>query len=338
MKKILVVLPNWLGDVIFSVPVFINLKKEYPGASITCLAVPRVKDILECVAPVDQIIEYDEDGRHKTPFGKLGLIGCLRKEKFDSVFLLHRSLTRALLVFLAGIPVRVGYDEKGRGGFLTHKFKSNLNEQHRIDHYLDVIEKFGVKIEERKYSLNISAEIVEEVRLLKEKMGVRDDLFTIIINPGGNWDLKRWPIKNFVKLVTRLSDIADVQVILTGAPKDKELIEEILLDSNGKVIDLSGQTDLKILIGLMAQVDLVVSGDSGPVHMASAVGMDVLALFGPTRSEITAPRGSGNVRILQRNVGCNLQACYHLDCVDNICMQAISVEDVLHEIRQIKNK
>src|SRR3989338_11661837 len=110
MKRILVVNVNWVGDVIFSSPVFKALKKAYPDARISCLAVPRVKGILESIPYVDDIIEYDEKGKHRTPLGKLGLILRLRLRHFDGAFLLHRSLTRALFVFFAGISVRVGYD------------------------------------------------------------------------------------------------------------------------------------------------------------------------------------------------------------------------------------
>ena len=110
MNRILVVNVNWLGDVIFSSPIFKALKSAYPEAKISCLAVPRVKEILESIPEIDEIIIYDEKGKHGNPFAKFSLIAKLHREKFDIAFVLHRSWTRALLVFLAGIPQRVGYD------------------------------------------------------------------------------------------------------------------------------------------------------------------------------------------------------------------------------------
>src|SRR3989338_10510672 len=107
MNNILVVNVNWVGDVIFSLPIFTALKKAYPNAKVSCLAVPRVKEALEGSSSIDEIIVYEEEGAHRTPFGKLKFIGELRRRKFDAAFLLHRSLTRALIVFLAGIPKRV---------------------------------------------------------------------------------------------------------------------------------------------------------------------------------------------------------------------------------------
>jgi len=132
MKNILVFNVNWVGDVIFASPIFRALKQKYPQARVTCLAVPRVKEILQCCPGLDEVIEYDEKGRHRGLWAKLSLIRRVRKQKFDAAFLLHRSWTRALLVFLAGIPVRVGYDTKKRGALLTHKVEPLCDQPNRL--------------------------------------------------------------------------------------------------------------------------------------------------------------------------------------------------------------
>jgi ADP-heptose:LPS heptosyltransferase len=155
MQRILVVNVNWLGDVIFSSPVFKALKEAYPEARISCMAVPRVRDVLESIPCIDEIITYDEKGRHGNPIAKLKLIMQLRRKRFDIAFLLHRSLTRALLVYCAGIPVRVGYDEKNRGQFLTHKVNYLEGQVHRSDHYLNIIESYGVAVRDRQCRLNV---------------------------------------------------------------------------------------------------------------------------------------------------------------------------------------
>src|SRR5262245_47517489 len=135
MQNILVVNVNWLGDVIFSSPVFKAIKENYPKAHVACLAVPRVKEILESIPGIDEIIIYDEKGVHRNPLAKLSLINSLRRRNFDIAFLLHGSLTRALIVYLAKIPQRVGYATKGRGRFLTHQVEPLSNEPHRCDYY-----------------------------------------------------------------------------------------------------------------------------------------------------------------------------------------------------------
>lgn len=344
MKEILVVNVNWLGDVIFSSGVFKALKTAYPDARLSCLAVPRVKDILECTPFIDEVIVYDDDGRHKGLLGKAGLILQLRRRRFDVAFLLHKSLTRAFFVYLAGIPQRIGYNTKNRGMFLTQAIPHpDETTMHRMDYYLKVIESFGVSVPNRKSGLTIDHAAQDTVNRIWSEYALQEEDFVIILNPGGNWDLKRWPKENFARLITRLCAESgfDVKVVLTGAVGDAGLVREIIgniEDEKRRVIDLSGGLSLKQLIALMARADLVVSADSGPLHIANSVGTDTIGLFGPTRPEVTGPRGEGRSFILQRDIGCNRRACYYVECPDNSCMQAVHVEDVVDAIRQVKDQ
>jgi len=337
MNNILIVNVNWLGDVIFSSPLFKALKEACPQAKISCLAVPRVKDVLECVPFIDEIIIYDEKGKHRNPVAKLQLIGELRKKNFDAAFLLHRSLTRALLVFFAGILQRIGYDEKGRGRFLTHKVEPITGQVHRSDHYLNVVESFGITVNDRTTKLTVSLEAEKEIKEILEEKGVPEEDNLIVINPGGNWDLKQWPLENFTVLIDRLMEEFNSRVLISGAAKDVALANKIIASLKSKPVILAGETNLKQAMALMKQANLVISADSGPLHIANSVGTDVIGIFGPTRPEITGPRGSGRIFILQHDVECNRQACYNLDCADNICMQAVTVEEVCNVVRQIQS-
>jgi lipopolysaccharide heptosyltransferase II len=343
MNEILVVNVNWLGDVIFSSPVFRALKTAYPDARIRCLAVPRVRDLLECVPFIDEVIVYDEDGRHKGPFGKAGLIYQLRRRRFDAAFLLHKSLTRALLVYWAGIPRRIGYDTKKRGKLLTHAVPyPDETTMHRSDYYLNIVESFGVRPAGRETELRVDQAAKEGINRMLEEHAIGDGDFVIALNPGGNWDLKRWPGENFVKLLTRLcaGSYPEVKIVLIGAQSDAGLTGDMIASiprRNGRVVDWAGKMGLKHLVALMARANLVVSADSGPLHIANSVGTDTIGLFGPTRPEVTGPRGRGRSFILQRDVGCNRSACYYVQCPDNSCMQAVHVEDVVDAIRQIKH-
>ncbi len=328
MRNILVVNVNWIGDVVFSSPVFKALKDAYPQAKISCLAPSRVRAIVECIPEVAEFIEYDEKGKHWAPWAKLGLIFELRRRKLDAAFLLHGSTTRALLVYLAGIPVRVGYDTKDRKKFLTHVTPSN-GTLHRADHYLKVIESFGIKIQDRKSYLAATKEITGEAQELLKKYNLKEGEF-VIIHPGANWELKRWPTENFTLLIDKLMRERKEKVILTGSEEEKPLAEVIVNPLADKPQMLTGKLNLKQLIGLMSRAKLVISADSGPLHIANSLGTPVVGLFGPTRPEITGPRGSGQATVIQHDVGCNRQACYYLECPDNICMQSISVEDVLN--------
>ncbi len=334
MRNILVVNMNWLGDVIFSAPIFKALKEQYPQSQVSCLAVPRVKEILECIEGVDKILVYEEEGRHKSFTGKLALIGQLRKLKFDAAFVLHRSLTRALLVYFAGIQQRIGYDTKGRKYFLTLPVPEQKEKNHRSDYYLKLIEDFGVPIKDRQCVLKVDSKATLRTDLVMKKEGLLDQNF-VVIHPGGNWDLKRWPVEYFSLLIQRIMEEGRWKVVLTGAPDDLRLAQQIVKDLPVKPIIFTGSLSLKELMALMQKAAYVISGDSGPIHLASGVGARVIGLFGPTRPELTGPRGRGEIQILQQDVGCNREACYHLKCASNLCMQAIVIEDVLDAVRKI---
>src|SRR3989338_7094654 len=272
MKNILVVNVNWIGDVIFSAPIFKALKKAYPRANIACLAPPRVKEILESIPGLDEIIIYDEKGAHKNLFGKLKLIGELRRRGFDIAFLLHRSLTRALLIFFAGIPERVGYDTKGRGFLLTRKVKPLARQSHRSDHYINVVESFGVKVEDRTCELVVSDNADVFARDLLRRHNILDSDFLVIVNPAGNWDLKRWPKDHFIGLIERLTEEFHAKVVIPGAEKDRSLAEYIRQNVKGaRPVVLTGQTNLKQLTALLQKAKLLISADSGPLHLANCV-------------------------------------------------------------------
>lgn len=336
MQNILVVNMNWLGDVIFSAPIFKALKEKYPQSKVSCLAVPRVKEILECIEGVDEILIYEEEGKHKSFLGKLGLIVQLRRQKFDAAFLLHRSLTRALLVYGAGIKHRIGYDTKGRAPFLTQAMAEPTQRLHRSDYYLKLMEDFGVTIKDRRCILKVDVQAKLNADLILKEKGLLDQRF-MVIHPSGNWDLKRWPIEHFSLLIQRIIEEGKWKVALTGSSDDRELVQQIIKDLPVKPVILTGSLSLKELMALMQKAALVISGDSGPIHLASGVGAKGIGLFGPTRPEITGPRGSGKIQILQQDVGCNREACYHLKCPSNLCMQAIPVEDVLDAVGKIQS-
>ncbi len=336
MNRILVVNVNWIGDVVFTSPVFKALRKTYPQARITCLALPRVKEILESIPEIDDIVLYDERKKDRGLFAKWKLIRHLRQQKFDIAFLLHRSLTRALLVALAGIPKRVGYNEKGRGFFLTHPVDAISCTIHRSDHYLRLVETYGVKVTDRRCRLKVDDSSRQRIQTVFAQKGIGNEEPLVVLHPGGNWEQKRWPLANFALLADRIVEEFGWRVILTGTQDDRGLCQQITKRTQHPLTVLAGEMGLKDLLALLQRARLVISADSGPIHLANSIGGRVIGIFGPTRPEITAPRGSGQRVLLQKDVGCNENACYNLRCPDNLCMRAISVNDVIEAIRQIE--
>lgn len=335
-KRILVVNVNWLGDVIFSTPVFKNLKKHFPGAFVACLGVPRVREILSGCPYIDEIIDFDEKGRHWTPWGKVQLIRQLRQRSFDVAFLLHGSWTRAMLVALAGIPQRVGYPTNNRANFLTLPVTPPVQTLHRADHYLRVIESCGVAVTDRDCELTVDSGARTDVAAMLLHQGVTANDPIVVINAGGNWDLKRWPKENFAGLTRRLMSEEKMKVVLSGSPKDVGLVREIVHLSGVAPVVLTGQMNLRQLAALLQRASVVISNDSGPLHIASSAGTRVVALFGPTRPEVTGPRARSKSVVLQNDVGCNKAPCYFLQCPENVCMRSLSVADVVAAVRAIR--
>ena len=338
MKKILVVSVNWLGDVVFSTPVYRALKGAYPQARIYALAVPRVREVLELCPDVDEVIIYDEDGKARGLLAKIGAGLALRSMKFDAVFILRCSLSRTCVTWLAGIPLRIGFGRKPWQGLLTHIVNDEgCDKIHRSDVYLRVIESFGVKIKDRSACLVVGRDVCERLATRLRAKGLTGDERIVVLNTGGNWDLKQWPPERFAQLAARLTRELGFTVVLPGALSDLERVRQIARDSGVDPVVLAGETDIKELAALFKRSHMVVSADSGPLHLANAVGANVLALFGPTRPEITGPQGQGRIKVLMHDVGCNCAPCYYLECPDNRCMKALTVDDVFKTFKILKD-
>ena len=158
--------------------------------------------------------------------------------------------------------------------------------------------------------------------------GIGADEEFIAINPGGNWDLKRWPAENFAELGDEIFTRLGTKVVVTGAEKDIGMCKNIAGSMKNRPALLCGKTELKTLGAVFKRAKWVISNDSGPMHIAVAVKTPVIALFGPTSPEVTGPYGDSRYKILHKRVDCEIP-CYNLSCKDNRCMVSISVEDVL---------
>lgn len=333
-KRILIWEQNWLGDVLFSTPFIKALRKKFKDAYISVIIDPSCKEMLEGNPEIDDLILYDEKNRHQAIMGKIKLIVQLRKKNFDAAFLLHRSLSRVIITGIAGIPRRIGYFYKKRNFILTDVVDLPEAPLHKIEYFLGIARYLGCDISDKNLEFFISESDRSYIgEILRQNAIKKEDPF-VVINPGANWGPKTWPEENFAELSDRLSKTYNLKIVISGAEKDIEKALRIQGKALNKLIILCGKTTLKQLGALFEKSKLVISGDSGPLHIALAVRSKpkVIALFGPTSPELTGPYGSGNYRIIQKDVGCEVP-CYDVACSDNRCMKAISVGDVMEKIR-----
>ena len=288
--KILIYNVNWRGDVLFSTPAIRAIKALYPDAHLACLVTPRCRGMLKGNPDINEVLCFDER-RDRALHLKWGLVRHVKQQSFDLAFLFHRSFTRSLLLAMAGIPRRIGYSTKGRGIFLTQPVPPPQGVVHKVDYFLGLAQAAGAHDSDRRYRFYVTHEDDTRADKILHTAGIgKEDPF-VVLNPGGNWDPKRWPRERFAELAGRLEERFRYRIIVTGAPKDQILGDEISDKSPASVVSLCGKTTLGELGAVMRRARLVIANDTGPMHIAVGVDAPTLALFGPTRPELTGPIG-----------------------------------------------
>jgi lipopolysaccharide heptosyltransferase II len=334
-KKILVFTTNWLGDGLFLTPLLSGLKKNFPQADLTVLCLPRVKEIFQNNPNVNEIIIYDEKSRNLIL--RLKTFLRLRRERFDTAFIIKPSLSRTLLLKCAGIKEIVGFDNPKSGWLLTFRILPPDKQLHKLDYFLGILHYLGLKTGEHKYEFFPSQQDKDYIARLISQKGIARHIPLIVINPGANWHPKRWLPGNFAKLIKQLKKRLSVSIAISGAERDKQLSKKIINESGENVFDFSGQTTLGQLGALMQEAGVVVSADSGPMHIAAAVGTRVVALFGPTSPRLTGPYPLKEHIIIHKDVGCQVP-CYDSNCKDYRCMNAITVDEIADKVTQLLSK
>lgn len=294
--KILIVTKNWLGDVLFQMPAIELIRKNNPNAIIACVAPKRCHEILKAHPAVDEVLLFDEKGEHRSWWKRLSFVFSLRRGAWDRAYFMHRSRTRAFLFWLGGVQERIGFEGKS-GAFLTKTIPNPKTQLHQVDYFLELLKGDGMKppMESRYRFYDSETDRQSVARFLVDH---QLDTF-VCFHLGANWSPKRWPTAHFAKLADLLFEKWGLSVVLTGGPGDEALAEEVMREAKrAKIISVAGQTKLGELGALYRHAKFVVSGDSGPMHIASGVGTRTVALFGPTDPKLTGPRGVGEVILL----------------------------------------
>jgi len=337
-ERILIFNVNWLGDVVFSTPFIRTIKKNFPDSHIACIVPARCRQVLEANPNVNEIIEFDERDAHRSLISKWRFANLLKRKKFDMVFLLHRSFTRALIARLANIPERIGYLNRKRAFLLTKNIGPQAGAVHRAQYFLNLARLCGLAVEGGPCDFFVTEHDEEWAEGFLKGAGINEADRLVILNPGGNWMPKRWPKENFAQLADRLIEELGVKVLITGAEKDEGLANEISGMMKSSPVIACGRTTLRQYAALAKRANLVISNDSGPLHIAFAVKRgNVIGLYGPTSPEITGPwpmmeakppiSTDRRLSLHHKDVGCKIP-CYESSCVDYKCMEAITVSEV----------
>jgi heptosyltransferase-2 len=321
---------NWIGDAVMTTPAMGALRSSFPAAEIVVIANPLVAELFRYHPYCDRVLVYDKKGAHRGLKGLLRFCGMLRRERFDLAILLQNAVEAAVMAFLARVPRRAGYGTDGRALLLTHSVPVGVTERrlHHTRYYLGMLEALAIRGGDGALRLACTD---AELAWAREQLGGG---MPVVINPGAAYgSAKRWYPERFAEVGNRLAAEFGARIVLTGGPGEMEIGRDIAAAMDVAPLNLIGKTSVRQMMAVLSLCRLVVTNDSGPMHVAAAFGVPIVAVFGPTDHTTTSPLAV-NCRIIRKEVDC--APCLLRQCpTDHRCMEAIGVEDVMAGVREL---
>ncbi len=323
-KKILIIKPSSLGDIVHSLPVLNVLYRCFPGSEIHWLVAKGFEGLLEGHAMLKRlwIIHKDEWKRITKVRGTIkelrALFRDLRAEGFDYALDLQGLFRSGIIARASGAPVRLGFEEAREGSsvFYTHTVRGG-KDIHAVERYLKVPSYLGCDVTEVRFPFPPIGPKSEVMLSLGKDYAV--------MCPGARKPANRWPAERFGELAAMLP----LKTVVAGSKGDRQIAEEVVRTSGGKAMSLAGKTDLRGLVALIRDARFMVTNDTGPMHIAAALGVPVFALFGPANPLRTGPYGAGHT-IIKKEIQCS--PCYRRTCKAPVCMDMINVKEVAEAV------
>lgn len=336
--RILIRAANWVGDAIMTTPVVRAVRKNYPRSRITVLAKPWVVPVYDASPYIDEVMVYENNGRHKMGIGTFRLARDIRARRFDLAILMQNAFEAAFLAFMAGVPERAGYNTDARTLLLNRcvRLDPALKKRHLIDYYIGILRGCGLRPDGRRMDLFLTdADRAFAARFLTEN-GLGKGAPVIGINPGATGGTaKRWFPERYARLSRRLADAYGTEILIFGGPADHELGADISAMAGGCCINMAGKTSLSQAFALIGRCDLFITNDSGLMHAAAAQGVNQVAVIGSTDHIATAPANPNSVMV---RVPVHCSPCLRDECpIDHRCMDRIRVDMVLQTCHGILN-
>jgi heptosyltransferase-2 len=335
VRRILIRQVNWVGDAVLTLPAVEAIGDRFSGAEIVLLARPWVGGLFVGHPSVDRVVELPPAGLRHGISDRWRLAKSLAHERLDLAVLFPNSFEAALLPWVARVPRRVGYATDGRGWMLTDPLEKQSPpfRPHQVERYLAIARALGGDGPSiPRLSVPVGAEQKAGQILRDSGVGEREPI--VAVNPGSVYgSAKRWPAARFAAMADALVTSRGVRILLIGSEGERPVLEQVAQRMCSPAVNLAGRTDLPTLMGVLAQARLLVSNDTGAMHMAAAIGTPVLAIFGPTDAEATGPLGQ-SMRLVRQPVPCS--PCLLRECpIDHRCMTRISVEQVFRAAAEL---
>ncbi len=337
VKRLLVRGTNWLGDGVLMTPALFALRQGFPQARIVLLAKPPVAELLQGHPSIDETILYRNPGMHAGIGGKWRLAKSLRARQFDLAVLFQNAFEAALLTAVAGVPRRYGYPTDARWLLLTDRVvqTANVRRRHQVEYYLELLRPMGFPILPQAPALYTTAQEDRDATARLESLGASRGQPIIGLNPGSTYGTaKRWLPQRYAEVVERLAREHNAHVLIFGGRGEEPLGDDIARMLTVPHTVLSGRTTVRELMALLKQCRLLLTNDAGPMHIAGALGVPVVAVFGPTNPQTTGPFGT-DYELVRQPVECS--PCLLRECpIDHRCMLKIQSQEVYEAaVRQL---
>lgn len=343
-KHILIIRLSSLGDITHCLPVSYNLRKHYPQACITWLVREKYRELLEMDSSINEIIEIKHINSRKL-LGRINeifrIIKVIRSRKFDIILDLHCALITNLVSIFSDAPLKLGIDKRSELRFKVLKYYPLPKNKkiHRINAYLSTLSLIGIDNCEIKYSFKIPLKNKDKALNLLKEYNYFPGNTTIALHPGAAWEIKQWGIKKFAEISSILATKYDSKIIIIYGPAEEHLKQNHLMNFSNPKVRFIACDNINELAALLDKCDLFIGNDSGPLHLAAALDIPTISIFGPSDHLISGPFGI-NHKVVRKDLPCS--PCYRyfdikLKCKNKNqkCLKLLSVNDVLKETEPI---
>ncbi|MBI4342085.1 MAG: lipopolysaccharide heptosyltransferase II [Candidatus Omnitrophica bacterium] len=330
-KRILVIRLDRLGDVILSTPVLQALRQRFPHAFIAMMVRPPCREAVEGNPHLNEVLLYEKEGRHRGIGATIRFARSLRRFEFDTALVLHPSHRSHWIPWLARIPSRIGYDRKS-GWLLTHRLPHRKQEgaRHEAVYTLELLRPFGIVPGTPRPVVPVAPAADRRVDEWLAAQALRPGDRLVAIHPSASCVSKRWMPERFAQVADRLATEQGVRICLVAGEPDAVFAEAVLRAMRQPAVNAAGRLSVGELAALLRRCRLLISNDSGPVHVAAAVGTPVVDIFGRNQRGLSpqrwGPLGAGHV-VLHKEVGCVTCLAHRCD-IEFLCLTSLSVEEV----------
>jgi len=328
--RIIIIDLLYLGDLIFATPFIRNIRKNFPHSRIDMVVNSNFSSIIEDTPYLDNIYPYDKRWGIKL---SIDFTKALKRNNYSLGINIHGNWRSALLLKNIKPAYSIGYGGGGRGLFLN-KVIEVPDHLHMVINYMELLKNIGLDIKDHKGTeIAVNQESLKKMEEFLEENAYLGKKKIVGLNTGGSWPIKRWPAEKFASLADRLIN-NNFFVVFLGSKSDRPRVDQIISSMKSKALIATSKTSLKELVALESLCDLVISNDSGPVHVAAAVGTPTITIFGPSDDNKYRPLGDKH-KIVKNEIEC--RPCGEHECPlgHHRCMQDIGVDDVIEVVNMV---